>query len=152
MISCEQCPKESRVNNRQTLPHLQIPGEHNTGPEDTVQIDLVPELRTSIGHENIVTAKDLISRYLFAYATTNQVAETINRVIFNLMTRQAYTPMTIIADKGSACVSHLKREATEVLEITLQHATTQQAPTIGRLERKHASLKKAFSYKTRQHG
>ena len=45
-----------------------------------MQIDLVPELPPSGGYENIVTAMDVISRYLFAYPTSYQDAKTIAKV------------------------------------------------------------------------
>ena len=42
-----------------------------------MQIDLVPGLPPSGGYENIVIAMDVLSRYLFAYPTSNQDATTI---------------------------------------------------------------------------
>ena len=36
-------------------------------PEDALQIDLIPNLPPSGGNENIITALDVFSRYLFAY-------------------------------------------------------------------------------------
>ena len=51
---------------------LQNPNEHITVPEDVMQIDLVPELPLSGGYENIVTAMDVFSRFLFANPTSNQ--------------------------------------------------------------------------------
>ena len=42
-----------------------------------MQIVLVPGLPPSGGYENIVTAMHVISRYLFAYPTSNQDATTI---------------------------------------------------------------------------
>ena len=67
VISCEQCKKESRVVDRLTQPALQNPSEHITAPEVAMQINLVPELPPFGGYENIVTALDVFSRYLFAY-------------------------------------------------------------------------------------
>ena len=65
-MSCEQCITESRIDRSLTRSPLQNPNEHNTAPEDAKQIDLVPELPPSGGYENIVTAVDVFSRYLFA--------------------------------------------------------------------------------------
>ena len=67
VTSCEQCIRESRVDDRLTQPALQNPSEPITAPVDAIQIDLVPELPPSSGYENIVTAIDVFSRYLFAY-------------------------------------------------------------------------------------
>ena len=52
-----------------------------------MQFDLVPELPPSGGYENKVTAMDVCSRYLFAFATSNQDAKTVAEVINIIMTK-----------------------------------------------------------------
>ena len=148
VMSCEQCIKESRINPSLTRPPLQNPNEHITAPEDAIQIDLVPELPPSGGYENIVTAMDVFSRYLFAYPTANQDAKTIAKVLINIMTKHAYLPTTLITDKGTAFTSHVIKEVAGVLGVTLKHATTKHAQTIGLLERSHASIKRALKIET----
>ena len=113
-----------------------------------MQIDLVPELPPSGGYTNIVTAIDVFSRYLFAYPTSNQDANTIAKVLINIMTKHAYLPTTLISDKGTAFMSHVVKEVAGVLGITLKHATTKHAQTIGLLERSHASIKQALKIET----
>ena len=134
VLSCEQCLRESRINPRLTRPPLQNPNEYLTVPENAMQIDLVPGLPPSGGYENIVTAIDVFSRYLFAYPTANQDATTIAKVIINITTKLAYLPTTLISDKGTAFISHVIKEVAGVLGITLKHATTKHAQTIGLLE------------------
>ena len=112
-----------------------------------MQIDLVPGLPPSGGYENIVTAMDVFSRYLFAYPTSNQDATTISKVIINTMTKHAYLPTTLMSDKGTAFTSHVK-EVAGVLGITLKHATTKHAQTIGLLVRSHASIKQSLKIET----
>ena len=113
-----------------------------------MQIDLVPGLPPSGGYENIVTAMDVFSRFLFAYPTSNQDAKTVAKVIINIMTKHAYLPTTLISDKGTAFTSHVIKEEAGVLGITLKHATTKHAQTIGLLERSHASIKQALKIET----
>ena len=113
-----------------------------------MQIVLVPELPPSGGYENIVTAMDVFSRYLFAYPTTNQGAKTFAKVLINIMTKHAYLPTTLISDKGTAFMSQVIKEVAGVLGITLKHATTKHAQTIGLLERSHASIKQALKIET----
>ena len=60
-MSCEQRPKESRINPRLTRPPLQNPHEQITAPEYAMQIDLMLGLPPPGGHENIVTAMDVFS-------------------------------------------------------------------------------------------
>ena len=148
VISCEQCIRKSRIDPSLTRPPLQNPNEHITEPEDAIQIDLVPELPPSGGYENIVTAMDVFSRYLFAYPTANQDPKTIAKVLINIMTKHAYLPTTLISDKGTAFTSLVIKEVAGVLGVTLKHATTKHAQTIGLLERSHASIKKALKIET----
>ena len=142
VMSCEQCIRESRIDRSLTRPPRQNLNEHITAPEDAMQIDLMPELPPSGGYENIVTAMDEFSRYLFAYPTANQDAKTIAKVPINIMTKHAYLPTTLISDKGTAFISHVIKEASGVLGISLKHATTKHAQTIGLLERSHAQSSK----------
>ena len=148
VISCEQCIRESRIDCSLTRPLLQNPNEHITALEDAMQIDLVPELPPSGGYENLVTAMDVFSRYLFAYPTSNQDAKTIAKVLINIMTKHAYLPTTLISDKGTAFMSHVIKEVAGVLGITLKHANTKHAQTIGLLERSHTSIKQALKIET----
>ena len=148
VMSCEQCIRESRIDRSLTRPPLQNPNEHITAPEDAMQIDLVPEIPPSGDYTNIVTAKDVFSRYLFAYATSNQDAKTIAKVLINVMTKHAYLPTTLISDKGTAFMSQVIKEVAGVLGITLKHATTKHAQTIGLLERSHMSIKQALKIET----
>ena len=148
VMSCEQCTRESRIDRRLTRPPLKNANEHTTAPEDAIQIDLVPELPPSGGYENIVTAMDVFSRFLFAYPTSNQDAKTIAKVLINIMTKHVYIPTTLISDKGTAFMSQVIKEVAGVLGITLKHATTKHAQTNGPLERSHASIKQAFKIET----
>ena len=147
-MSCKQCIRESRIDSSLTRLPLQNPNEHITAPEDAMQFDLVPELPPTGGYENILTAMDVFSRYLFAYPTSNQDAKTIVKVLYNIMTKHAYLPTTLILDKGTAFMSQVIKEVTGVLSITLKHATTKHAQTIGLLKRSHASIKQALKIKT----
>ena len=133
VMSCEQCVRESRIDRSLNHFPLQNPNEHITAPEDAMQIDLVPELPPSGGYENIVTAMDVFSRNLFAYPTSNQDAKTIAKVLINILTKHAYLPTTLISDKGTAFMSQVIKEVTGVLGITLKHATTKHAQTVGLL-------------------
>ena len=142
----------SALENRQLIvaspAPLQNPNEHITAPEDAMKINLVPELPPSGGYTNIVTAMDVFSGYLFAYPTSNQDAKTIAKVLIKIMTKHAYLPTTLISDKGTAFMSHVIEEVAGDLGITLKHATTKHAQTIGLLERSHMSIKQALKIET----
>ena len=91
---------------------------------------------------------DVFSHYLLAYPTSNQDGKTIAKVIINIMTKHAYLPTTLISVKGTAFMSHVIKEVAGVLGITLKHATTKHAQTIGLLERSHTSIKQALKVET----
>ena len=148
IMSCNQCIRESRINPRLTRSHLQNPKEYITVPEDAMQIDLVPALPPSAGYENIVTAIGVFSRYPFACPTSNPDAKTITKVIFNIMTKHAYLPTTLISDKGTAFMSHVIKEVADLLGVTLKHANSKHSQTIGLLERSHASIKQTLKIAT----
>ena len=102
---CEQYIRQSRFGHSFSRPPLQNPNEHIAAPEDAMQFDLVPELPPSVGYEDIVTAMDVFSRYLFAYPTSNQDDKTIAKVALNIMTMHAYLPTTLNTNNLSLCVS-----------------------------------------------
>ena len=113
-----------------------------------MQHDFVPESHPSDGYEKVVTDMDLFSCYLFPYSTSNQGAETIAKVIINILTQHTSLPTTLISDKGSAFVFHVIEEEAGVLGITLKHAATKHAQTIGVLEQSHSSIKQALKNET----
>ena len=137
---CETCARDKRVPNDTITPELLNLPEWDLGPEDAMQIDLLPILPTSGGYQIIKTAIDVYSRYLFVYPLIEATATNVAKVIIDLMTKQ-YLSTTLITDKGSALTSTIIAEITQNLGITLKCATTKHPQTIGKLERTHASLK-----------
>ena len=138
---CEECARAKRVPNATITPELLNLPERDLGPEDAMQIDLLPNLPPSGGYENVLTAIDVFSRYLFAYPLTDASAINVAKAIIDIMTKHAYLPTTLITDKGTAFTSTIIAEVTQILGITLKCATTKHPQTIGKLERTHASLK-----------
>ena len=67
VMSCEQCIRESRVDDRLIQSALQKSSAHITAPEYVMQIDLLTKIPPSGRYEKIVTVMDVFSRYLFAY-------------------------------------------------------------------------------------
>ena len=138
---CEVCIHDKRINNTRIAPEVIHIPEWDLGPEDLMQIDLLPEIPPSGGYENIITAIDVFSRYAFAYPVSNPTAVNTAKFIIDIMTRHAYLPTLIITDRGSVFVSQVIHEVAEILGINLKHATTKHAQTIGVLERAHATIK-----------
>ena len=89
---CEICIKDKRVTNASITPELLNLPEWDFGPEDALQIDILPNLPPSGGYENIITALDVFSRYLFAYPVTDASAVNRAKVIIDIMTKHSYLP------------------------------------------------------------
>ena len=138
---CEQCARDKRVPNATITSELLNLPDWDLGPEDAMQIDLLPNLPPSSGYENVLTAIDVFSRYLFAYPLMDASAINVAKALIDIMTKHAYLPTTLITDKGTAFTSTIIAEITQILGITLKCATTKHPQTIGKLERTHASLK-----------
>ena len=138
---CESCAKDKRLPNDSIPPQLLNSPEGDLGPEDAMQISLLPNLPTSGGYQTVMTAIDIFSRYLFAYPLVEATAVNTAKVIIDIMTKNSYLPTTLITDKGSAFTSIIVAEITRILGVTLKCATTKHPQSIGKLERTHASLK-----------
>ena len=138
---CEISIQDKRKNNTRITPELNHIPEWDLGPEDLMQVDLLPELPPSGGDESIITAKDVFSRYAFACPVSNPTAAIPVKVLIDIMTRHAYLPTLYIRDKRSVFVSQVIHEVAEIPGINLKHATTKHVQTIGVLERAHATIK-----------
>ena len=124
VLSCKQCIKKLWIDHRPRRLPTHNPSEHITATEYAMQIELFPELHKSGGYEILVTTMHVFSRYLIAYPTSNQKVEKFGLVIIDKIAKQAYLPLTVISDKGSAFMSHVIKEVAGVLGITLKHAKT----------------------------
>ena len=112
-----------------------------------MQIDLVPKLLHPVAMKKLCQPWTCLSA-LVTYPTSNQDAKTIAKFIINILTKHAYLSTTLISNKGSAFLSQVIKEVAGVLGITLKHATTKHAQTIGLLERSYASIKEALNIET----
>ena len=125
------CIQNKRINNDLLKTELLNCPEWDLGPEDTLQMDILPNLPPSGGYDNIITAIDVFSRYRFAYPVTRITATAVARVIMDILCKHTYLPSTILTDMGTQFNSQVTREVTAILGIELKHATTKHAQTIG---------------------
>ena len=98
--NCQIYVQDKRFDNSQITPELISILEWDLGPEDVMQLDVLPEIPPSRGYGNIITAKDVLSRYAFADPVSNPTALTTAKVIINIMIKHAYLPTVMITDKG----------------------------------------------------
>ena len=148
VINCPDCIANKRIDTRQIRPKMLSNTEFTFGPEDCLEVDILPNLPSSNGYKHIVTMMDVFSRYLFAYPTQDMTARTVGRCIIDVMTRHCYLPTVILTDKGSQFRSDVVNQIAQTLDIRISHASTKHAQTIGILERTHASLKTSLKIST----
>ena len=141
MSNCQTCIQTKRINNDLLRTELLNCPEWDLGPEDILQMDILPNLSPSGGYDHIITAIDVFSQYLFAYPVTRITATSVARVIMDILCKHTYLPTTIITDLGTQFNAQVTHEVTAVLGVELKHATMKHAQTIGLLERTHASVK-----------
>ena len=103
---CETCAKDKRVPNMAITPELLNLPEWELGPEDAMQIDLLPNVT------KVITAIDVFSRYLVAYPLIEATAANVAKMIIDIMTKYSYLPTTLITEKGTAFTSTIPAEIT----------------------------------------
>ena len=138
---CEVCAKDVRISNHSKTPELLKLIEWDLGPEDALQLDLLPNSPTGGGYQTVMTVMNVFSRYLFANPLVEATAANTAKVIIDIRTKHSYLPTTLLTDKESAFTSIIIAAITHILGLTLKCATTKHPQTIGKLERTHASLK-----------
>ena len=141
VTKCQMCIQNKRNNNDLLQTELLNCPDWDLGPEDVLQMDILPNLPPSGGYDNIITAIDVFSRYLFAYPVRRITAPAVAKIIMDILCKHTYLPTTIITDMGTQFNSQVTKEVAAVVNIELKHAMTKHAQTIGLLERTHASFK-----------
>ena len=86
---CTECLQTKRTDKRSITPPMIDTSKLALGPEDALQMDIVPFDEPSGGYNAIVTAMDVFSRYLFTYNVVRTDAPTVARVHVDIMTRHA---------------------------------------------------------------
>ena len=101
VTKCQMCIQNKRISNDLLKTELLNCPEWDLGPEDILQMDILPNLPPNGGYDNIITAIDVFSRYLFAYPVTRITAPAVARVIMDILCKHTYLPTTIITDMGT---------------------------------------------------
>ena len=99
--NCQVCIQTKRINNDLLRTELLNCPEWDLGPEDILQMDILPNLPPSGAYDHIITAIDVFSRYLFAYTVTRINATAVSRVIMDILCKHTYLPTTIITELGT---------------------------------------------------
>ena len=136
----ETCKKSKNVKESHLRPPLKKIYDPCDGPEYMLEIDLVGPLLASNGFTHILTAVDVVSRYLFAVPLRRPDTQSIVKGLLSIFTRHAYVPKHILTDEGTAFTAELMTELAKSTDIDISHATIKHAQTIGMVVRSHANV------------
>ena len=75
VTSCPHCIANKRIDTRQIRTKMLSNTEFTMGPEDCLEVDILPNLPSSNGYQHNVTMMDVFSRYLSAYPTQDMTAK-----------------------------------------------------------------------------
>ena len=139
--NCSSCLQVKPVKHATQKPPLLSLATDKYLPGDMLQIDLVGRLPDSSGFTHILTAKDTLTKYLFAIPLRNASAPNIAKQLFQIFMRTTYLPKIILSDMGTAFTAKIMQELCKLLENNLNYATIKHPQTVGSIERTHASLK-----------
>ena len=87
---CELCTKDKRKNNTRITLELFHIADWDLGPEDLMQIGLLPGLPPNGGHEVIITVIDVFSIYAFTYPDSNPRAKNTATFTEDIMRRHVF--------------------------------------------------------------
>ena len=106
-----------------------------------MQVDLPPKLPSSGAYENINTAIDKKFRKRLSLTDNQSYFSSHSKIIIDIMTRHVHLPTLLITVKSSFLLSYTIHKTTELLGMTIRHATTKHAQTIEVLEKMHLIMK-----------
>ena len=106
----QMCIQNKRINKDLLKTELLNCPEWDLGTEDILQIDFLPNIPASGGYDNIITAIDVFSRYLFAHPVTCITSPAVATIIMDILCKYAYLPTTIITDMGTQLSSQVTKE------------------------------------------
>ena len=129
--NCQDCIRSKPIRKAATTPPLQQIYDPCNGPEDILEIDLVGEFPHANGFTHVLTACDYFPRYLFAIPIRKPDTKSVVEALMQFFTQHSYVPKTILTDKGSTYTSQLFNSLKESVGIKIEHATVNNAQTIG---------------------
>ena len=136
-----------RIDTKQIRPKMLSKTKFTMGPENCLEVDILPNLPSSNGCKHIITN---FFRYLFVRPTHDMTARTVGRCISDVMTRRCHLPLVILTDNGSQFTSEMVNQIAQTLAIRNSHASTKHAQTNGILERTHEPSKTSLKKSTRE--
>ena len=106
-----------------------------------MEINLVGELPKPNGYSYVLTACDVLPRYLFPVPLRKLDTTSVVRALLHIFIQHTYISKHIITEKGTAFTSQLMIELMQASDTKVDDAILKHAQTMGMVERTHQKLK-----------
>ena len=134
--ACQVCA--SRQVGRAVVPPLSpIPV---AGPFDRVGVDVISYPRSTMGNRYAVVFVDYLTKWPEVFATSDQSALTIARLLVEQIICRHGVPVELLSDRGPAFLSRLLMEVNNVMGIHKVNTTAYHPQTDGLVERFNRTL------------
>ena len=111
--NCQVCIKSKPNAKQQLRPPLKNINDPSNGPENVLEFNLKGLLPPSCGFTNILTAVDVISRYMFSIPLRRPDAPSVVKVLMSIFTRHAFVEYHPDGQKHSLhCWNHATNDGT----------------------------------------
>ena len=111
-----------------------------SGPFDRVGVDVVQLPMSARGNRYAVVFMDYLTKWPEVYATRDQSAYTIAKLLVEGVITRHGVPSVLLSDRGSAFLSKLLKEVYELMGIKKANTTAYHPQTDGLVEQFHCTL------------
>lgn len=136
--SCPQCAFVSGVGRRCNPPLKPIPIERVF---QLVGVDIMELPKTSEGNRYVVVFQDFLSKWPFVFATKDQKATTLVKLLVEEVIPMIGVPEALLSDRGTNLLSHLMRDTCQLLGVDKLNTTAYHPQCNRMVERFNRTLK-----------
>ena len=134
--SCLTCVSRRGANR---IPHPPLQPIPVGGPFHRVGVDVLQLPLTEAGNHYVVVFQDYLTKWVEAFATPNQIAETIAHLLVNEICRHG-VPEHLLSDRGANFLSELEQDVCKLLPIKKINTSGYHPQTDGLVEKFNSTL------------
>lgn len=136
--SCDICQRAKHTTHQVSTPLNPLPV---VNVFERMHLDIIGPLhKTTDGFEYILVCVDSFSRWVEAFALTNQSAAEIARVLHNEIFCRYGAPVSIVTDRGQNFLSKLINAVCEIYNVTRHRTASYNPKANGCCERQNATI------------
>ena len=135
--SCLGCVSRRGANR---IPHPPLQPIPVGGPFHRVGVDVLQLPLTEAGNRYVVIFQDYLTKWVEAFATPNQTAETIAHLLVNEIFCRHGAPEHLLSDRGANFLSELVQDVCKLLSIKKINTSGYNPQTVGLVEKFNSTL------------